>query len=80
MSMAAGEYVSVSSQADTEKADLRRERGKPADNRAYELDELTAIYVERGLDQALARTVAEQLMNRDALSAMRGTNSVSLKI
>jgi vacuolar iron transporter family protein len=69
MSMAAGEYVSVSSQADTEKADLRRERGELADNRAYELEELAAIYVERGLEPALAMTVAEQLMGRDALSA-----------
>ncbi|HYO89824.1 MAG TPA: VIT family protein [Candidatus Limnocylindrales bacterium] len=69
MSMAAGEYVSVSSQADTEKADLRRERGELADNREYELEELAAIYVDRGLEPALAMTVAEQLMGRDALSA-----------
>ena len=69
MSMAAGEYVSVSSQADTEKADLRRERGELADNREFELEELAAIYVERELEPALARTVAEQLMGRDALSA-----------
>lgn len=69
MSMAAGEYVSVSSQADTEKADLRRERGELADNREGELEELTGIYVERGLEPALARTVAEQLTLHDALSA-----------
>ena len=69
MSMAAGEYVSVSSQADTEKADLRRERGELRDNREAELEELTAIYVARGLEPVLARTVAEQLMNHDALSA-----------
>lgn len=69
MSMAAGEYVSVSSQADTEKADLRRERGELADNRESELEELTGIYVERGLEPALARTVAEQLTMHDALSA-----------
>ena len=69
MSMAAGEYVSVSSQADTEKADLRRERGELTDNRAYELEELATIYVERGLEPSLARTVAEQLMAHDALSA-----------
>src|SRR5512145_2436369 len=69
MSMAAGEYVSVSSQADTEKADLRRERGELADKREGELEELTTIYVGRGLEPALARTVAEQLTLHDALSA-----------
>ena len=69
MSMAAGEYVSVSSQADTENADLARERAELASNPAFELDELQGIYVERGLDPALARQVAEQLMAHDALAA-----------
>jgi VIT1/CCC1 family predicted Fe2+/Mn2+ transporter len=69
MSMAAGEYVSVSSQADTENADLARERSELATDPAFELDELQAIYVQRGLDAALARQVAEQLMAYDALGA-----------
>ncbi|HYT05419.1 MAG TPA: VIT family protein [Gemmatimonadales bacterium] len=69
MSMAAGEYVSVSSQADTERADLERERRELAAGGAAEHDELTAIYVSRGLQPALARKVAEQLMSRDALAA-----------
>lgn len=69
MSMAAGEYVSVSSQADTEKAELAMERRELKDNPAYELDELTQIYVGRGLDRALAAQVAQQLMARDALAA-----------
>ena len=69
MSMAAGEYVSVSSQADTEKADLIRERRELAEDEASERRELAAIYVGRGLDPALADQVAEQLMARDALSA-----------
>jgi len=69
MSMAAGEYVSVSSQADTENADLARERSELATDPAFELDELQAIYVQRGLDAALARQVAEQLTAHDALSA-----------
>ena len=69
MSMAAGEYVSVSSQSDTERADLARERKELSDNPAFELDELAEIYVRRGVDQALARQVAEQLMAKDALSA-----------
>ena len=69
MSMAAGEYVSVSSQADTEKADLDRERQGLATDSDFELSELTAIYVERGLDEPLARQVAEQLMVHDALGA-----------
>jgi VIT1/CCC1 family predicted Fe2+/Mn2+ transporter len=68
MSMAAGEYVSVSSQADTEKADLNRERRELADDPASEHAELEAIYVKRGLDPDLARQVAEQLMARDALT------------
>ncbi|HVJ33336.1 MAG TPA: VIT family protein [Terriglobia bacterium] len=69
MSMAAGEYVSVSSQSDTEGADLARERRELRDNPVLELDELAEIYVKRGVDQALARQVAQQLMAKDALSA-----------
>ena len=69
MSMAAGEYVSVSSQADTERADLDRERKELDTNRAYELEELAAIYVDRGLDSSLAKQVAEQLMAHDAVGA-----------
>jgi VIT1/CCC1 family predicted Fe2+/Mn2+ transporter len=69
MSMSAGEYVSVSSQADTENADLARERNELAADPPGELDELQAIYVERGLEPALARQVAEQLMAHDALGA-----------
>jgi VIT1/CCC1 family predicted Fe2+/Mn2+ transporter len=69
MSMAAGEFVSVSSQADSEKADLAREAREQRDDPAGEADELTGIYVRRGLDEALARQVATQLMARDALGA-----------
>lgn len=69
MSMAAGEYVSVSSQADTERADLARESKELAVNPAQEHAELTAIYARRGLDQALASSVATQLMQHDALAA-----------
>lgn len=69
MSMAAGEYVSVSSQADTERADLARERQELAENNEFEHAELAAIYVTRGLDESLARQVADQLMAHDALSA-----------
>jgi vacuolar iron transporter family protein len=69
MSMAAGEYVSVHSQADTEKADLARERIELEADPAAELRELTAIYVRRGLEPDLARQVAEQLMQHDALGA-----------
>ena len=69
MSMAAGEYVSVSSQADTENADLARERSELATDPAFELDELQEIYVGRGLEPALARQVAEQLTAHDALAA-----------
>jgi len=69
MSMAAGEYVSVSSQADTEQADLAREREELAADPAAELDELTSIYQERGLDASLARQVAEQLTAHGALAA-----------
>jgi len=69
MSMAAGEYVSVCSQADTEHADLERERRELAAYPEHEHDEMTAIYVERGLDEALAAEVARQLMAHDALGA-----------
>jgi vacuolar iron transporter family protein len=69
MSMAAGEYVSVHSQADTEKADLERERKELRTDEQGERNELTAIYVRRGLDFALARQVAAQLMAHDALGA-----------
>ncbi len=69
MAMAAGEYVSVSSQSDTERADLARERKELSDNPAFELAELTDIYVKRGVDPALARQVAEQLMAKDAMTA-----------
>ena len=69
MSMAAGEYVSVHSQADTEKADLLRERTELAKAPAAEQRELAAIYVTRGLAPALAQKVAEQLMAHDALGA-----------
>jgi vacuolar iron transporter family protein len=67
MSMAAGEYVSVHSQADTEKADLARERAELRTDNRGEHAELAAIYVGRGLDPELARQVADQLMTRDAL-------------
>ena len=69
MSMAAGEYVSVSSQSDTEQADLARERKELRENVEFEHEELAEIYVKRGVDQALARQVAQQLMAKDALSA-----------
>jgi VIT1/CCC1 family predicted Fe2+/Mn2+ transporter len=69
LSMAAGEYVSVSSQADTERADLALEKHELATQPAAEEDELTRIYEQRGLDAGLARTVARQLMAKDALAA-----------
>ena len=69
LSMAAGEYVSVSSQADTERADLAVERAELAAQPAAELEELAGIYVRRGLDAALARSVAQQLTAHDALAA-----------
>jgi VIT1/CCC1 family predicted Fe2+/Mn2+ transporter len=69
LSMAAGEYVSVSSQADTELADLDRERGELATQPEVEHAELTDIYVSRGLDAALAAEVATALMSHDALGA-----------
>jgi vacuolar iron transporter family protein len=69
MSMAAGEYVSVHSQADTEQADLARERAELQKDPAAEQRELTAIYIKRGLDAVLAQQVAGQLMAHDALGA-----------
>lgn len=69
MSMAAGEYVSVSSQSDTERADLARERKELSENSAFELDELAAVYAARGVEPKLAGQVAEQLMAKDALTA-----------
>ncbi|MGA3019409.1 MAG: VIT family protein [Bryobacteraceae bacterium] len=69
MSMAAGEYVSVHSQADTEKADLKLERAELKDDSVGEHKELAAIYVARGLDVKLAKQVAQQLMAHDALGA-----------
>ena len=69
MSMAAGEYVSVSSQADTEGADLRKEREELATDSEHEQEELAAIYVARGLDPGLAKEVSRQLMAKDALGA-----------
>ena len=69
MSMAAGEYVSVSSQSDTEQADLARERSELSSQPAFEHEELALIYVKRGVEPNLARQVAEQLMARDALGA-----------
>ncbi|QCK85923.1 VIT family protein [Phreatobacter aquaticus] len=69
MSMAAGEYVSVSSQADTEAADLARERRELAETPEAELAELTQIYVDRGIEPDLARQVAEQLTAKDAFAA-----------
>jgi VIT1/CCC1 family predicted Fe2+/Mn2+ transporter len=69
MSMAAGEYVSVSSQSDTEQADLARERKELTENVAFEREELAQIYIQRGVDPNLAAQVAEQLMAKDALGA-----------
>jgi VIT1/CCC1 family predicted Fe2+/Mn2+ transporter len=69
MSMAAGEYVSVSSQADTEKADLERERKELATDAEFERKELAEVYVNRGLEPSLAQAVADQLMAHDALGA-----------
>lgn len=67
MSMAAGEYVSVSSQSDTEQADLARERGELEAGPEAELDELAKIYMERGLDEETARKAAQQMMAHDAI-------------
>jgi len=69
MSMAAGEYVSVSSQTDAEQADIARETKELAETPEEELNELTSIYLTRGLDEALARQVAVQLTKKDALGA-----------
>ena len=69
MSMAAGEYVAVSSKADTEQADLELERRHLEDDHEFEAQELAGIYEERGLDPDLARQVADQLMAHDALDA-----------
>lgn len=69
MSMAAGEYVSVSSQADAEAADLEKERRELVEEPEHEHAEMTSIYVERGLDEGLAAEVATQLMDHDALGA-----------
>lgn len=69
MSMAAGEYVSVSSQSDTEHADLARERQELKTQPEFEREELAQIYVKRGLETELARQVADQLMAKDALAA-----------
>jgi VIT1/CCC1 family predicted Fe2+/Mn2+ transporter len=69
MSMAAGEYVSVSSQSDTEQADLSREGKELHENSGFELNELADVYVKRGVEQVLAREIAQQLMAKDALSA-----------
>lgn len=69
MSMAAGEYVSVSSQSDTEAADLAREKQELATQPEFEREELAGIYIRRGLDPELAHRVADQLMAKDALAA-----------
>jgi len=69
LAMAAGEYVSVSSQADTERADLEVERREQAQDSEAEVQELAEIYIGRGVDPPLARQVAQQLMVRDALGA-----------
>ncbi|MGL4495192.1 MAG: VIT1/CCC1 transporter family protein [Beijerinckiaceae bacterium] len=69
LSMAAGEYVSVSSQADTEEADMARERGELASQPDSERAELARIYVDRGVEPGLARQVAEQMMAKDAFAA-----------
>lgn len=69
MSMAAGEYVSVSSQSDTERADLARERKELSENIGFEHAELANIYIKRGVDPQLAEQVAQQLMAKDALAA-----------
>ena len=69
MSMAAGEYVSVSSQSDTEQADLARERAELADQPEFEREELAQVYIQRGVSADLAHQVADQLMAKDALGA-----------
>jgi len=67
MSMAAGEYVSVSSQADTQKADVEQEKEALKEHPKEELEELAEIYKERGLDDEIAKEVAKQLMDKNAL-------------
>lgn len=67
--MAAGEYVSISSQADTEQSDLKREELELAENHHHEVNELKAIFIGRGLKSELAQQIAEQLMAHDALAA-----------
>lgn len=74
ISMAAGEYVSVSSQLDTEKADLELERKSLKDDYEFELKELANIYEKRGLNSNLAKQVAEQLMTYDALELTQEMN------
>lgn len=69
MSMAAGEYISVSSQADTEKSALKREKNELEENLPSEIEELTTIYINRGLERDLAKEVVKQLMSKDALGA-----------
>ncbi|PIZ04834.1 MAG: hypothetical protein COY58_01915 [Gammaproteobacteria bacterium CG_4_10_14_0_8_um_filter_38_16] len=69
MSMAAGEYISVKSQADTEDAEIQREKKELEDNLPAETEELTSIYIKYGLDRILAKQVATQLMKKDALGA-----------
>lgn len=69
MSMAAGEYISVSSQADTEKSALQREKEELADSLPNEVEELTTIYINRGLERDFAKEVVKQLMAKDALGA-----------
>ena len=76
--MSAGEYVSVSSQSDTEQADLARERKELSEDPEAELEELAQIYVKRGLDQSLARQVAHQLMAKDALTAVCTENFIRI--
>jgi VIT1/CCC1 family predicted Fe2+/Mn2+ transporter len=70
MSMAAGEYVSVSSQSDTEQADLARERRELSEDPEFEKEELARIYIDRGVEIRLARKVAQQLMAKEALGAL----------
>jgi VIT1/CCC1 family predicted Fe2+/Mn2+ transporter len=77
MSMAVGEYVSVSSQSDTEQADLSRERKELRENGEFELAELADIYIKRGVDQALAYQVAQQLMSKDVTAHSRDELGVS---
>lgn len=79
MSMAAGEYVSVSSQSDTEQSDLARERVELTNSPEAEMEELTAIYIARGVDPKTAEVVATQMTAHDALSASPATSCTLLK-